>query len=102
MEPFINSGNNDQYINYRICPVVINSYYIVESKLNIKGEESMALSFIENLSSIELSYKIINLNEDSFIILLFIFDENLIFNIDIKNISNRTISNSSNIFIIYN
>jgi len=24
--PFINSGNNDQHINYRTCTVVINSY----------------------------------------------------------------------------
>ena len=101
VEPFIKSGNNDNYINYRACPVVINSYYIGESKIIIKEEESMALNFIENLSNIELSYKIKNLTEDSFIILSFIFDD-LIFNIDIKNISNRNISNSFNIFLYYN
>ena len=35
-------------------------------------------------------------------ILSFTFDENLLFNVDIKNILNRTISNSSNIFLFYN
>ena len=62
----------------------------------------MALSFIENITTIELSYKINNLDENSFMILSFTFDENLLFNVDIKNILNRTISNSSNIFLFYN
>ena len=102
VKPFINSGNNNKNIKYRECPVVINSYYINEPKINIKEEEPMVLSFIENLSTIELLYKIKNLSEDSFIILSFIFDENLIFNINIKNESKMVTSNSSNIFIYYN
>ena len=76
--------------------------FISGYKIIIKEEESLALSFIENITTIELSYTINNLDKNSFIILSFIFDENLIFNIDIKNNSNRNISNSSNIFIYYN
>ena len=76
--------------------------FISGYKIIIKEEESLALSFIENITTIELSYTINNLDENSFIILSFIFDENLLFNIDIKNILNRTISNSSNIFLFYN
>jgi len=102
VEPFLYSRNNNKNIKYRVCPVVINSYYINNPKIEIKEEESMVLSFIENLSTIELSYKIKNLNKDSFIILSFIFDENLIFSVDIKNELNRVTSNSSNIFIYYN
>jgi len=101
VEPFINSGNYYKYIKYRDCPVVINSYYINEPKIDIKEEESMALIFNELLSTIKFTYKIKNLTEDSFIILSFISDENLIFNVDIKSISKRIISNSSNIFIYY-
>ena len=102
VEPFIYSGNNDKYINYRNCPVIINSYYKIEPHIDINEEEPMALIFNENLSTIEFSYTIKNLTENSFIILSFISDENFIFNVDIKNISNRTISNSFNIFLYYN
>ena len=101
LTPFFNSDNNVQYINYRACPVVINSYYLGESKIIIKEEESMVLRFIENLWTIELLYNIKNLTRDNFITLSFIFDENLIFNVEIKNVSNRIISNSSNIFLYY-
>jgi len=103
VETFINS-DNDEYIDYRECPVVINSYYISKPKINITSKESMILNFIENFSTIELSYNIKNLteNKDSFMILSFKFDENAIFNVDIENNTlNRDISYSSNIFLFY-
>ena len=61
----------------------------------------MALSFTESIPYIILLYKIQNLNENSFITLSFIVDENNIFNIDINNEMNRNISSNSNIFLDY-
>ena len=101
VEPFINSGNNDKNINFRTCPVVINSLYTGDFEINIKEKESMALSFNENIPFIILLYKINNLDEDSFITLSFIFDESNTFNIDINNELHRTITNTSNIFLNY-
>ena len=101
VEPFINSGNNDKNINFRTCPVVINSLYVGNFQINIKEKESMALSFNETIPYIILLYKIKNLNEDSFVTLSFIVNENNTFNIDIKNELNRTITNTSNIFLNY-
>ena len=95
------SGNKDKFNDSRICPVLINSYYLGESKIIIENNEYMALNFIENITTIELTYQIKNLTEDHFIVLSFISNENLNFNIDIKNILNRVISNSSNIFLYY-
>ena len=45
----INSGNNEKYKQFRKCPVVINSLYINEFKINIEEKESMTLNFNENL-----------------------------------------------------
>jgi hypothetical protein len=101
VKPIINSGNNDKNENLRTCPVVINSFYIDKYEINIKEKESMALSFNETIPYIILLYKIQNLNEDSFVTLSFMFDENISFNVDIKNESNRNISNTSNIFLDY-
>ena len=101
VDPFINSGNNDKYKQFRKCPVVINSLYINEFKINIEEKESMTFNFNENLPYIILLYKINNLKEGNFIILSFSFEENCTFNIDINNESNKIISNSSNIFLDY-
>jgi len=101
VKPLINSGNNDKNEEFRTCPVVINSLYMDKFEINIEEKESMALSFNENLPYIILLYKIKNLNEDSFVTLSFIVDENISFNIDIKNELNRNISSTSNIFLDY-
>ena len=101
VKPLINSGNNDKNEEFRTCPVVINSLYMDKFEINIEEKESMALSFNENLPYIILLYKIKNLNEDSFVTLSFIVDENNSFNIDIKNELNRNISSTSNIFLDY-
>ena len=101
VDPIINSGNNDKNENLRTCPVVINSFYIGKYEINIKEKESMALSFNETIPYIILLYKIQNLIEDSFVTLSFMFDENISFNVDIKNEWNRNISNTSNIFLDY-
>ena len=101
VEPKINSGNNDKNIDFKTCPVIINSLYIDKFEITIKEKESMALSFTEFIPYIILQYKIQNLNEDSFIILSFIVDENNIFNIDINNELNRNISSNTNIFLDY-
>ena len=101
VEPKINSGNNDKNIDFKTCPVIINSLYIDKFEITIKEKESMALSFTEFIPYIILQYKIQNLNEDSFIILSFIVDENNIFNIDIYNELNRNISSNTNIFLDY-
>ena len=95
----INSGNNEKYKQFRKCPVVINSLYINEFKINIEEKESMTFNFNEDLPYIILLYKINNLKEGNFIILSFSFEENCTFNIDINNESNKIISNSSNIFL---
>ena len=86
VRPSIILGNNENYMNSRICPVLINSYYLEESKIIIEKNEYMALNFIENITIIELTYQVKNLTEDHFIVLSFISNENLNFNIDIKNI----------------
>ena len=101
VKPIINSGNNDKNKDLRVCPVVINSLYIGQFEIYIKEKESMALSFNETIPYIKLLYKIQNLNEDSFVTLSFIVDENNSFNIDIKNELNRNISSTSNIFLDY-
>jgi len=61
----------------------------------------MAISFNETIPYIILLYKIQNLNEDSFVSLSFIINENNNFNVDIKNELNRNISSTSNIFLDY-
>ena len=101
VEPKINSGNNDNNKDLKTCPVVINSLYINDFEINIKEKESMALTFTESIPYIILLYKIQNLNENSFITLSFIVDENNIFNIDINNEMNRNISSNFNIFLDY-
>lgn len=101
VKPSINSGNNDKNEEFRTCPIVINSLYIGEFEINVEEKESMALSFNENLPYIILLYKIKNLNEDNFVTLSFIVDENNSFNIDIKNELKRNISSTSNIFLDY-
>jgi len=97
VEAFINSGNNDKNKEYRECPLVINSLYKDEFKLNIIKKESMALSFSKDFPYVILSYKIKN-NNDGFTTLSFLFDGNYTFNVDINNKINKKILNPSKIF----
>ena len=102
MKPFINSDDNDKTKDLRECPVVINSLYINDSQIDIEEQkEYMAFNFDENLTYVELSYQMNNLNNNSFIILSFKFDEKYSFHVEINNGTN-SILNSSSIFLDYN
>ena len=98
IKPIINSGNNGKNYEFRTCPLIINSVYKNEYKLDIEKEKYMSFSFTKNLPYIILSYKIENIN-DGFTTLSFIPDVNYIFDVKINNEINKIISNSSNIFL---
>ena len=98
IKPIINSGNNGKNYEFRTCPLIINSVYKNEYKLDIEKEKYMSFSFTQNLPYIILSYKIKNI-KDGFTTLSFMPDVNYIFDVKINNEINKIISNSSNIFL---
>jgi len=99
--------NNDYYYNYnRTCPLIINSFVINEKfPLNINEKEPIYLSF-NGFSEVYLSYKLNNINKDSFVALLFTYHENANFTVIVSDNNNKIIigktldtSDSNNIFL---
>ena len=93
-------NNNDHGIYNKTCPIVINSLYTNDLKIEIEEKEYMAFYFNENISYVELSYKMKNLNNNSFITLSSIYDEKYTFNIEIND-NQKRIPKSQNIFLDY-
>ena len=85
---------------FRTCPLVINTIYEKNSKLEFKGKEPTILFFDKYLEEIELSY---NYEKDSFVTFSFIFNEiasfDIIYSYNGENKKIKSISNSKNIFL---
>ena len=84
---------------FRTCPLVINTIYEKNSKLEFEGNEPTILFFDDYLKEIELSY---NYTNDSFVTFSFIFNEIASFDIIYsygENKKIKSISNSNNIFL---
>ena len=98
----MNLSDNNKYEDLRKCPVVINSLYINDFQIDIEEQkEYLAFNFDENLSYVKLLYQLKNLNNNSFITLSLIFDEQYTFNVEIND-KQKSILDSSNIFLDYN
>ena len=87
---------NYKHINYRNCPVVINSMFIGENKLTDEDKETMALYFNSNIKS--LTYEV-NVKKNSFICFSFMFDKTTFFNVSTSDGTKRVITNTTKLFL---
>ena len=90
-------------INYRNCPIVINSMSKNDFLLNIKEENPTVFYFNKELKNLKLSFDLGDyFNNNTFITFSFIFYEKATFKINIPGIKygqERIISNSHNVFL---
>jgi len=91
----------NKYENEKNCPLIINTIDVSNLSLLVEVNEPTILYFDENyLEKINLSYQIDKLSkESSYIALSFSFNDVSKFNINISDILNTTISNSTTIFL---
>ena len=94
---FINGRK--KYNNKRICPFIVNTIKVKTFTLIIKEKEPTFIYFHKNLTKIILLYNIIELKEKSSVTLSFSFREVTIFNINIPNLINTNITNSTTTFL---
>jgi len=94
------NGNN-KYENKKNCPLIINTIDVSNLSLIVEVNEPTILYFGEKyLEKINLSYQIDKLIKiNSYIALSFSFNDVSKFNINISDIINTTISNSTTIFL---
>ena len=97
----LNQNNED--INNRKCPLVINSMYDKKYKLTVKEHNPTIFFFDENLMEINLKYNLNDFTDDSYVVFSFLFNEKASFEInieeDIEFNKIRKISNSHNVFL---
>ena len=92
-------NNKPKYKNKRICPLIINTIEVNKFTLLVEEKEPTFFYFYENFKQIMLLYNITELMQKSTITLSFSFNDISKFNINILNLINVTISNSTSIFL---
>ena len=97
-------GNYKYNYNIRNCPLTINSIFYKNKALTILNKtEPTIFYFDKNIQRYNITYKISDFTEDSFVTFLFSFNEITEFEINIFNSKNSIepyiIKNSTNIFI---
>ena len=97
-KPYI-INENVKYQNKRICPLIINTIELNKFTLFVEKKEPTFIYFYENFTQIILLYNITELMEESSLTLSFSFNNITQFNINISDIINTTISNSTSIFL---
>ena len=94
--------NKINEINYRTCPLVINSFFNGK-ELEVKEQDPNIFFFDNNLRDIKLFYNLTNIKDKSFISFSFLFNEKATFEIEILETKQKTIiSNSHSIFLTRN
>ena len=92
-------NDNPKYYNIRLCPLAINTIEVNKFTLLMEEKEPTFLYFYENFTQIILSYNLTELIEKSSVTLSFSFNNITKFNINISDIIDTTISNSTTIFL---
>jgi len=90
---------NDKYKNKKNCPLIINTIDVSNLTLLVEENEPTILYFNEEyLKKINLLYNV-SIKNSNYMALSFSFNDVSTFNINIKDVINTTISNSTTIFL---
>ena len=92
-------NEQEKYKNKRICPLIINTIEVKKFSLFVQEKEPTFLYFDDKFTKIILLYNIKELKEKSSSTLSFSFSEITKFNINIPDLINTNISNSTTIFL---